>query len=51
VSAVHSGRAGAGLFDASLTSRLIRHARCEVHLVPVSAARRPADTELRVGSA
>jgi len=29
----------AALFDASLTGELIRHARCEVHLVPVSAAR------------
>jgi MFS family permease len=28
----------AGLFDASLTTELIRHARCEVHLVPVRAA-------------
>jgi ACDE family multidrug resistance protein len=27
----------AGLFDASLTAQLIRHARCEVHLVPITA--------------
>jgi MFS transporter, ACDE family, multidrug resistance protein len=38
----------AALFDASLTSQLIRHARCEVHLVPVPAARGLADAELRV---
>ena len=36
----------AGLFDASLTSQLIRDTRCEVHLVPVSAARPLADAEL-----
>jgi MFS transporter, ACDE family, multidrug resistance protein len=35
----------AGLFDASLTSQLIRHARCEVHLVPVRADRRLACAE------
>jgi MFS transporter, ACDE family, multidrug resistance protein len=29
----------AGLFDASLTTQLIRHARCDVHLVPVLADR------------
>jgi nucleotide-binding universal stress UspA family protein len=29
----------AALFDASLTTELIRHARCEVHLVPVLAGR------------
>jgi ACDE family multidrug resistance protein len=29
----------AGLFDASLTAQLIRHARCEVHLVPIMADR------------
>jgi ACDE family multidrug resistance protein len=38
----------AGLFDASLTSQLIRHARCEVHLVPVPAGRTLTDTEQRV---
>jgi MFS transporter, ACDE family, multidrug resistance protein len=38
----------AGLFDASLTSQLIQHARCEVHLVPVPAARGITDAELRV---
>ncbi len=32
----------AGLFDASLTSQLIRHARCDVHLVPLLADRRLA---------
>jgi ACDE family multidrug resistance protein len=37
----------AGLFDASLTSQLIRHARCEVHIVPVPAARPLEDAELR----
>jgi MFS transporter, ACDE family, multidrug resistance protein len=37
----------AGLFDASLTSQLIRHARCEVHLVPIPAARPLEDAELR----
>ena len=31
--------ASAGLFDASLTSQLIRHARSEVHIVPLPAAR------------
>jgi ACDE family multidrug resistance protein len=40
--------AAAGLFDASLTSQLIRHARCEVHLVPVSAGRPLADAELEL---
>jgi len=25
----------ARLFDASLTAQLIRHARCDVHLVPI----------------
>jgi nucleotide-binding universal stress UspA family protein len=39
--------AAAGLFDASLTSQLIRHARCEVHIVPVPAARPLEDAELR----
>jgi MFS transporter, ACDE family, multidrug resistance protein len=41
--------AAAGLFDASLTSQLIRHARCEVHIVPVSvpAALPLKDAELR----
>jgi nucleotide-binding universal stress UspA family protein len=38
----------AALFDASLTSQLIRHARCEVHLVPIPAARGLADAELPV---
>jgi MFS transporter, ACDE family, multidrug resistance protein len=37
----------AGLFDASLTSQLIRHARSEVHIVPVPAARPLEDAELR----
>jgi MFS transporter, ACDE family, multidrug resistance protein len=44
----------AGLFDASLTSQLIRHARCEVHIVPVSPSHLPVplhgpleDAELR----
>ncbi len=37
----------AGLFDASLTSQLIRNARCEVHLVPIPAARPLEDAELR----
>jgi MFS transporter, ACDE family, multidrug resistance protein len=37
----------AGLFDASLTSQLIRHARCEVHIVPVPAVRPLEDAELR----
>jgi MFS transporter, ACDE family, multidrug resistance protein len=32
----------AGLFDASLTAQLIRHARCPVHLVPLPADRRLA---------
>jgi MFS transporter, ACDE family, multidrug resistance protein len=36
----------AGLFDASLTSQLIRHARCDVHLVPIRAGRALADAEL-----
>jgi MFS transporter, ACDE family, multidrug resistance protein len=40
----------AGLFDASLTSQLIRHARCEVHLVPIPAVRPLEDAELRLGS-
>jgi MFS transporter, ACDE family, multidrug resistance protein len=35
----------AGLFDASLTNELIRHARCEVHLVPVRAERMLACAE------
>ena len=39
--------AAAGLFDASLTSQLIRHARCEVHIVPVPAARSLKEAELR----
>jgi MFS transporter, ACDE family, multidrug resistance protein len=46
--------ASAGLFDASLTSRLIRHARCEVHIVPVFPSHLPVplhgpleDAELR----
>jgi MFS family permease len=39
--------AAAGLFDASLTSQLIRHAQCEVHIVPVPAARPLKDAELR----
>jgi MFS transporter, ACDE family, multidrug resistance protein len=38
----------AGLFDASLTSQLIRHARCEVHVVPVPAARPLDDAEVPV---
>jgi MFS transporter, ACDE family, multidrug resistance protein len=38
----------AGLFDASLTGQLIRHTRCEVHLVPVSADRPLADAELEL---
>ncbi|HTZ27394.1 MAG TPA: MFS transporter [Streptosporangiaceae bacterium] len=42
-----TGGASAGLFDASLTSQLIRHARCEVHIVPVPAARPLEDAELR----
>ncbi len=37
----------AGLFDASLTSQLIRHARCEVHIVPVPAVRPLEDAKLR----
>jgi nucleotide-binding universal stress UspA family protein len=39
----------AGLFDASLTAQLIRHARCEVHLVPIMAHRElaAADTGRR----
>ena len=32
----------AGLFDASLTNQLIRHARCDVHLVPLLADRQLA---------
>ena len=40
--------ASAGLFDASLTSQLIRHARCEVHIVPVPAARPLAGAELEL---
>ncbi len=46
--------ASAGLFDASLTSQLIRHARSEVHIVPVPASHLPIplhgpleDAELR----
>ena len=39
--------ATAELFDASLTSQLIRHARSEVHIVPVPAARPLKDAELR----
>jgi ACDE family multidrug resistance protein len=37
----------AGLFDASLTSQLIRHARSEVHIVPVPAVRPLEDAKLR----
>jgi nucleotide-binding universal stress UspA family protein len=37
----------AGLFDASLTSQLIRHARSEVHIVPVPAVRLLEDAKLR----
>jgi ACDE family multidrug resistance protein len=37
----------AGLFDASLTSQLIRHARSEVHIVPVPATRPLEDAKLR----
>jgi MFS transporter, ACDE family, multidrug resistance protein len=40
-----SGGGSAGLFDASLTGELIRHARCEVHLVPVRADRALACAE------
>jgi len=40
--------APAGLFDASLTSQLIRHARCDVHVVPVPAARPLAGAELKL---
>jgi len=36
------------LFDASLTTQLIQHARCEVHLVPALAGRSLTDTEQRV---
>jgi len=39
--------ASAGLFDASLTGQLIRHARCEVHLVPIPAGRTLTDTGQR----
>jgi MFS family permease len=35
----------AGLFDASLTNQLIRHARCDVHLVPLLADRQLAAAE------
>jgi MFS transporter, ACDE family, multidrug resistance protein len=35
----------AGLFDASLTSQLIRHARCEVRVVPVGPTRPLTDAE------
>ncbi len=42
-----SDGASAGLFDASLTSQLIRHARSEVHIVPVPATRPLEDAELR----
>ncbi len=38
----------AGLFDASLTSQLIRHARCEVHIVPVPATRPLAGADLKL---
>jgi MFS transporter, ACDE family, multidrug resistance protein len=38
----------AALFDASLTSQLIRHARCEVHLVPIPAGSTLTDTGRRV---
>ncbi|MGC1282773.1 MAG: universal stress protein, partial [Streptosporangiaceae bacterium] len=37
----------AGLFDASLTSQLIRHARSQVHIVPVPATRPLEDAKLR----
>jgi MFS transporter, ACDE family, multidrug resistance protein len=37
----------AGLFDASLTSQLIRHARSEVHIVPVPATRPLEDAKPR----
>ena len=40
--------ASAGLFDASLTSQLIRNARCEVHIVPVPDARPLARAELEL---
>jgi nucleotide-binding universal stress UspA family protein len=39
--------ASAGLFDASLTSQLIRHAQSEVHIVPVRSARPLEDAKLR----
>ena len=42
-----SDGASAGLFDASLTSQLIRHARSEVHIVPVPATRPLEDAKLR----
>jgi ACDE family multidrug resistance protein len=42
-----SDGASAGLFDASLTSQLIRHARSEVHIVPLPAARPLEDAKLR----
>lgn len=44
-----AGSGSAGLFDASLTAQLIRHARCEVHLVPIMAHRElaAADTGRR----
>jgi ACDE family multidrug resistance protein len=35
----------AGLFDASLTSQLIRHARCEVRVVPVGPTRPLTEAE------
>jgi nucleotide-binding universal stress UspA family protein len=38
----------AGLFDASLTAQLIRHARCDVHLVPILADREFAAADQRV---
>jgi MFS transporter, ACDE family, multidrug resistance protein len=40
--------ASAGLFDASLTSQLIRHARSEVHIVPVAATRPLENAELKL---
>jgi MFS transporter, ACDE family, multidrug resistance protein len=40
--------ASAGLFDASLTSQLIRHAGCDVHVVPVPAGRPLAGAELKL---
>ena len=41
----------AGLFDASLTSQLIRHARCEVHIVPVSPSHLPVPLHGPLGDA